>query len=329
MKALITALTLPLAAALLSGCGGKDDDTGGTLGPELSTSHEALDYGSVDFGLSSGQQLTVANVGDEPLTISAASVTSPWTLDTELPDTFEPGDSLGVNIGFLGEERGDLEGSFTLNSNDPTRPELVIPLTATVNSPPAVYVSIEPAKEVYTDTIVEAVLDVGGGDTSNLEVAYSWLVDDSLISEVGNPSLPGEAHFNKHQEVRVVITPRVGDIFLDTDQATVTVLNTPPEDPSIQLLPMEPDPGEDLLCDVEVPSVDVDPEDAETLQYVFEWILDDKPYTGIPSTTSYPGDTISGSELIVGQKWDCTLTVTDGDGESTEPQTDTVRVFGV
>ena len=328
MKALITALMLPLTAGLLLGCSGKEEDTESTGGPELSASHESLEFGSVDFGLGAGLQITIANVGDEPLTISSAGATSPWRVDTEIPETFEPGDSLGVNIGFLGAERGDLEGSFTLTSNDPTTPELVIPLTATVSSPPTVFVTIEPSKEVYSDTTLEAFVEVGGGDDSNLELTYSWLVDDLLIDQVVNPTLPGTAHFDKHQTVRIVVTPRVGDIILDNTQDEVTVLNSPPSDPVIFVVPDDPEIGEDFVCEVDVESVDVDPEDAKTLDYSFEWTLNDMPSTVTPSTTYFIGDTIPGNQTEIGQRWTCTLTVTDGDGISSEPQSFEVRISG-
>lgn len=331
MKALMTPLLTLAGAGLLlggaTGCSGKGDDTGGGgPSPELATSHEAMDFGLQPYGVASGMSLTIANVGADTLTLDSVAVTDPWSIEDEVPGSLEAGESAGLTIAFVADNRGTNEGEVVIRSNDPTRPELVIPLSADVDTPPELTLFLDPP-EAFTDTVLEAAVNVSG-DSTYLDLGYSWQVDGSVISGAADSQLDGVTHFNKHQTVRVTVTPLVGVVYLDSLSTEITIDNTPPEAPEVAWSSLTPDPGvDDLQCVIDEEAYDADPEDADSLVYSFVFQVDGVDYTDAVATDR-PGDTIPAEDLGRSQEWTCTVTAIDGDGAETEPVTVALETGG-
>jgi hypothetical protein len=300
------------AALLLAGLGCGDKDEGEVeLVAELSLSAEALDYGSVDFGANAGLPITIANTGNAPLTIFSLEVTSPWEISGEIPEVLEGGQSTGPTIGFIGETSGANTGTLTLSTDDPDRPEVEIPLTASVTGAPTVTVSLSP-EEVYTDTVVEAVIDVTG-NARDLVVNYAWTVDNVSQSSEYGATLDGDESFDKDQVVRVIATVRVNSVYLDPVSAEVTVLNSAPRAPVPRLIPNRPVPGEDdVVCEFD-PDLDLDGDD---LSFYISWTVNGEDYEGTLLTTTYNKDTMPADELIAKSELGCSVLADDGDAFS-------------
>ena len=328
MKISMLVLLTAVSTGPLLGCG-KGDDTGGegAAGPELATSHDAMDFGTQPYGVASAQSLTVANVGEEVLSLESVVATEPWAIDEEVPSELEPGASIGLTVSFIAGSRGANEGEVTILSDDPTRPELIIPLSATVDTPPEVLLNLDPP-EAFTDTVLEAAVAVTG-EERYLDLSYSWQVNDLQVSGAEGPQLDGLDHFDKGDVVRVTVTPLVGVVYLDALSAELTVKNSPPQAPKITWSSLSPQPGtDDLQCVIDEEATDADPEDADALVYQFVWQVDGEDYLDAIAT-DLPGDTVPTEDLGRSQEWTCTVTATDGDGAETEPVTIALETQGV
>ncbi len=91
--------------------------------------------------------------------------------------------------------------------------------------------------------------------------------------------------------------------------------NTSPTAPGIGIVPESPrEGGNDMMCRVESPSVDVD---GDSVTYTVEWARDETAFEG-EHTQELDGDTIYGASLLEGSTWTCTVTPNDGltDGPS-------------
>jgi len=92
--------------------------------------------------------------------------------------------------------------------------------------------------------------------------------------------------------------------------------NTAPTAPAVSLQPEAPrDQGDPLVCRVTTESVDVD---GDSVSYSMVWTQNDSTVS-TDDETHRVGDTVSGSRLVQGDVWGCTVTPTDGvtDGPST------------
>lgn len=79
--------------------------------------------------------------------------------------------------------------------------------------------------------------------------------------------------------------------------------NTPPPQPGISIVPAAPDTTNDLLCNIDAPSIDVD---GDTVTYSYSWSADGALQGG--QTT----DTVLAAHTQVGDEWECMVTPNDG-----------------
>lgn len=93
------------------------------------------------------------------------------------------------------------------------------------------------------------------------------------------------------------------------ESRTVTILNTAPTVPVVEITPDEPTTRSDLLCDLAVPSTDAD---RDEVGYVFRWTRNGALWTGETSTTHFDGDTIPSANLGDSEVWACDAQATDG-----------------
>ena len=178
------------------------------------------------------------------------------------------------------------------------------------------------AGAVYTNDVIEVTASASDSEGDAVTLSYEWYVNGSLVAEAVT-SIDGATYFDKHDEVYVVVTP--SDEFgvgAAEQSSTVTVLNSEPSAPSVSVSPTSPGAGEDdLWCQITSQSIDAD---GDTITYDFVWDWNGNVW-GAPETTTYPGDTVAGTNTIEGETWTCTVTATDGEA-TTAPVSDGVVV---
>jgi len=167
-------------------------------------------------------------------------------------------------------------------------------------------VSLSPARVFTNDEVVVAVSgsDLDGDDVT---YGYAWYVNDGLVAETGT-SLTGVTDFDKHDRIKVVVTPDDGAVLgepVATD--TLTVRNSPPTAPVVAI--STSDATGDLICTVTEGSTD---DDEDPIGYTVSWDVDGVPFTDT-DTTVYAGDTVGWAALSSSESWTCTVTPNDGE----------------
>ena len=197
------------------------------------------------------------------------------------------------------------------------------------NSKPVVdSVSLNP-EMVYTNDSITAITLLSDNDPSqigDLTANYSWhVVDvDGIDIEVQNGTdntLSGIAHFDRDDEVYVVVTPNDG--VEDGDFVTsesLTIFNSVPVIDSVTLTPNPAIVGQDsLYCEVFAQD-----DDQDGLNYTYQW----GNSNGVQKTTS---ETLNDSdileaELLNADNWTCEVSVSDGTDLSSSSQQATTTV---
>lgn len=98
---------------------------GAGLFPKLALGNDDVSMGMIDVGCSTGEGVTVTNIGDGRGTISGISVTGDGfslVTEPELPLVLEAGESVDLAIGFTPSTDGSFTGGLWVNSDDPATP---------------------------------------------------------------------------------------------------------------------------------------------------------------------------------------------------------------
>jgi len=103
------------------------------LYPDISLSHVSYDFGDVEAGTSAfWSRLFVTNLGEAPLTIESISIDDPVFVCSVLtPVTIGPSMGMFLPVVFAPTDTGIYEGTMTIVSNDPERPEAEVALSGT------------------------------------------------------------------------------------------------------------------------------------------------------------------------------------------------------
>lgn len=191
-------------------------------------------------------------------------------------------------------------------------------LTISNSKPVLSTVSISPDAPT-TDSTLSLSFSASDADSDTITYTYLWKVDSSSVSIA--TTLAGSA-FDKGDVVSVTVTPFDGSTSGTAGTASVTIGNTAPEAPSVEISPSLPDAGgDDLLCEVVTDSTDADRDD---ITYTVSWEADGLPYpsgfsrpTG-PLTTEWTDDTVPAADTELATSWTCTVTPDDGETEGSE-----------
>lgn len=167
-----------------------------------------------------------------------------------------------------------------------------------------------------TSTVTFTTSDLEGDP---LTLAYAWTVDGVAA---GTGDVLTGTSFSRDQLVVVEVTAFDGADGSAPTNASVTIGNTPPGAPVIDITPDQAEDGDDLVCVVTTPATDAD---GDALATTITWTVDGAPYAAA-TTTTLAGDTIPASETILGQTWVCTMDTTDGTDAG--PSVDTTAVVG-
>ncbi|MBM4393870.1 MAG: LamG domain-containing protein, partial [Deltaproteobacteria bacterium] len=181
-----------------------------------------------------------------------------------------------------------------------------------VNTPPAVSsVTLSP-EDAYTDDVLTASASATDLDGDSLSYTYDWYVDGLLAQSGASATLDGATAFSRDEEVHVVVTPNDGDT--DGTSATssaLTVANSAPTAPEVEITPEDAEEGDDLTCTVVTESTDAD---GDAVTYSFAWDVDGVDYTG--ATDSAAESVVDGADVGSGQTWTCEVVAGDGDATS-------------
>ena len=172
------------------------------------------------------------------------------------------------------------------------------------------------AEPLYTNDTISALAmlsDIDTSQTNNLTASYEWhVIDDSaggvdqLITGVTGNSLYGghpTHYFGKNDEVYVIVTPYDG--LQNGNPLTsdiVTISNSIPSTPVITAEGSLNTPAivgaEDLICSVDTPAIDDDPEDM--VYYTYDWTQPDGSFVA-GSLTTTTSDSIPMTDVVGGE----------------------------
>ncbi|MCK6502665.1 Ig-like domain-containing protein [Myxococcota bacterium] len=191
------------------------------------------------------------------------------------------------------------------------------------NTPPVMISASLTPTSLFTGDTATANASASDADGDAVSLSYAWRVDGSAVSATGS-SLSGATWFDKGQTVMVTVTPDDGtDSGTPLSSSTLTVQNSPPTAPVVEIDPEAPLEGEDeLFCAVATPATDAD---GDALAYFVEWEVDGVAFADATSHVLH-GDTVRGEDTLAGEEWTCT--VTPDDGEVSGPSaSDTVTIL--
>ncbi len=127
-------VSLPLVCVVVSAClAGCPDEPLGELNPDIAVDPAALDFGTVQPGVSHDDVVDVGNRGTGTLTVRGVRVEPDDTGFSVLafPDKVAPGQAEGISVSLLVARAGDVAGAdLVIDSDDDDTPELRVPLTA-------------------------------------------------------------------------------------------------------------------------------------------------------------------------------------------------------
>jgi hypothetical protein len=103
-------------------------------------------------------------------------------------------------------------------------------------APAIASVSLEPSP-AFEDSEIEAVIAASDGDGDPVTLDFAWYVNDAIVKAGPDGTLDG-ADFDKHDEVRVTVTPNDG--FVDGELAESVPLTIQNSVPSIEGVSLDP-----------------------------------------------------------------------------------------
>ena len=171
-------------------------------------------------------------------------------------------------------------------------------------------VTISPSS-VYTNDTLSASVVSSDADGDALSLSYAWYVDGVLTRSGSSSSLSGASYFDRDEVVYVEVT---ADDGTDTDSeasSSVTVENTAPTAPGVEITPTEPVAGDDMTCSVTTASTD---DDGDAISYTFGWDVDGVAYTG--AVDAAEDSVVDGADVGGSETWTCEVVASDGVGES-------------
>ena len=190
------------------------------------------------------------------------------------------------------------------------------------NAIPVVETIVFDSTEIYTEDTISVAATGSDSDNEPLTFLYEWFVLDAVsgtssMVQSGSPNTLDGSLFSKNDVVSVMVyasdSTDQGEGVLSEE---ITILNTPPQPPKARISPQFPVDDEALVCSVEEDSLDID---SDTISYSYSWTKNGEVFSDL-ATTETTGDTVPASELMVTDKWVCTITPNDetDDGATAE-----------
>jgi hypothetical protein len=270
----------------------------------------------------------VITIGNEAPMLSSVSITPPNpspqdNLQCSYSVTDADGDSVSVTFewsmsnNILSSTTDTLSGPFqqgdtitcTVTPFDGTDYGTPVDSTVTVNNTPPTVTSLSLSPStVLTDDILTATGSGADADGDALSYGWDWYVDSgsgfTLVqsnSGVNSDTLDGVYHFDRGDEVYVLMTVTDGSSSASQTSSTVVVQNTPPSASNVLITPASAVAGVD---DLECIAQGAD-SDGDTVTFTYEWNING-------TVSNYTTAIIATTELTNGEVWECIATPDDG-----------------
>ncbi|HUV43683.1 MAG TPA: PKD domain-containing protein, partial [Dehalococcoidales bacterium] len=191
------------------------------------------------------------------------------------------------------------------------------------NTPPSVdSVAIAP-DPAYTDDDLTATLS-GWSDPDGDPEGYQWQwqkYDGASWQDIPGATTDTLDSSNcvKDDQIKIICTPFDGTDTGGPVEGTITISNSPPTAPVVDVTPDAPVTGDDLLCSITTASTDPDDDD---ITYSYAWYKDDVLQPGLTT------DAVPAASTAEGETWKCVVTPNDGtdSGATGEDQATTAYV---
>jgi hypothetical protein len=239
---------------------------------------------------------------------SSVSATSTASASSTLGGAFGAGDVVRCTVSAADGEGGTASDtvSVTIGNTAPT-------LGA---------VSLSPTTARTNDTLT-ASASASDADGDSVSLTYDWYVDGARVLSGTSPSLSGAAYFDRGDVVYVSVAASDGTTATSASSASVTIANTAPGAPTLEILPSDAVAGDDLYCDVVTESVDAD---GDAVDYVVSWTVGGVSWRGTTTETMWPGDTVPGAEVDAGEVWVCSASPSDGTDDGTDGTSSSITI---
>ncbi len=225
-----------LALAPCSGCAAVEVPIHGTgVGAVVTVKPTSLSFGDVRVGQRATESVTVANAGNEPLSLSAsASSGAPFSVSPAGAMEVPAGGSLTLAVSFAPPAAGAFADTLHLSTSDPGHPSIDVPLSGTGGSPailvlpPALDFGDPPvASRVVRQLLIE---NVGDADPAvpPLEVQSLQLAGSAALS-LSAPALPIQLAPGQSTVVSVTFAPGAAGAI----QGSLDVSSNDPVEPAV------------------------------------------------------------------------------------------------
>lgn len=151
------------------------------LEPRIEVSPDGVDFGEVLVGKSASERVVIHNAGEAELEVRRVSMQGDGfsvSLGTPLPRDLAPGAELAFDVSFTPHEARQYSGTLTVESNDPDRPTVGLPLIGSGREPRGLVLSLRTDAESYQSgdmiTIFAGALNEGDELVCDLYFALAY-----------------------------------------------------------------------------------------------------------------------------------------------------------
>jgi outer membrane protein assembly factor BamB len=187
------------------------------------------------------------------------------------------------------------------------------PYVTVLNSPPSIDgVNVVPDPAYTTSTLTATPCGWYDADGDAQCYVYQWQKWDGMSWQNLSGATSGSltcSYFVKGDQMKVICTPYDGTDCGTPEEDTITISNSPPTDPVVDVTPKSPHTTDDLTCTVTSPSSDPD---GDTIAYTYEWYRNGGLQSALTTVTTDLSVTISSSNTAKGEVWRSVVTPNDG-----------------
>jgi alpha-tubulin suppressor-like RCC1 family protein len=236
--------------------------------------------------------------------VNGVPVATSFTLGSEL---FNKGDVVEVEL-FPADPEEEGEG-YTTGA------------VTVLNSLPVIQSVVITPNPAFADDTLLANLTASDADGDPISYTYQWRIEGAIEVDGDLTGMLGAPYLVHGESIYVIAFPHDGEADgVPVNSAAITIQNTPPSAPMVDVLPHFPMAGvQDLHCALLVESDDID---GDLVTYTVTWLRNGEPYAAGgdllgPTSQDWPGDTVPGVDTSDGDVWTCEFRPADfaDDGE--------------